>query len=151
MGGPLSYKQLSVRRAEIIDEGSGLIPDLAKMVEAYLFNPYVSVSVGGSHTCGLKADGVLSCWGWNAYGQTTVPPGVYTQVSAGTFHTCALKADGSLSCWGYNTYGQTTVPPGVYTQVSAGDSHTCGLKADGSLSCWGWNAYGQTQVPLPIF
>ena len=111
---PLPYNQISARRAELIDEGSGLIPDLAKMVEAYLFNPYVFVSTGGAHTCALKEDGILSCWGWNPYGQTTVPPGVYTQVSADGTHACGLSSDGSLSCWGKNDDGQTQVPLSIF-------------------------------------
>ena len=35
---------------------------------------FVSVSAGGVHTCGVKADGYAVCWGWNLYGQA-MPPG----------------------------------------------------------------------------
>ena len=113
-------------------------------------NPnWVQVSAGDRHTCGLKADGTLVCWGDNTYGQASVPSNPnWVQVSAGWVHTCGLQADGTLACWGDNTYRQATVPSNPsWVQVSAGLYHTCGLKADGMLVCWGWNYDGQTTVP----
>ena len=109
--------------------------------------PNQVISAGGDHSCGIKSDGTLLCWGKDNYGQTTVPAGTYTQVSAGGYHTCGLQSDGTLVCWGMNLSGQTTVPAGTYTQVSAGNNHTCGLKDDDTLLCWGGNDYGQTIVP----
>jgi hypothetical protein len=110
----------------------------------------LAVSVGNAHTCGLKADGTLQCWGYNTYGQTNVPsPNAnWVQVSAGGYYTCGLKADGTLQCWGENGNGQTNIPtPNAnWVQVSAGYYHTCGLKADGTLRCWGDNDYGQAPV-----
>ena len=32
-----------------------------------------SVSTGGHHTCAIKADDTLECWGYDGYGQSTVP------------------------------------------------------------------------------
>ncbi len=117
--------------------------------------PFQAISAGGFHTCGLRPDGSLICWGWNNLGQTAVPAlpaGLsYTQVSAGGYHTCGLRSDGTLICWGSNAYGQTTVlalPAGVgYTQVSGGTGHTCGLRSDGSIACWGLSSDGRTKVP----
>ena len=52
------------------------------------------------HTCGLKTDGTLACWGENSYGQATPPAGTFSQVSAGDDHTCGVRTDGTLACWG---------------------------------------------------
>jgi hypothetical protein len=75
------------------------------------------VSAGGYHTCAVKTDGSLWCWGRNDYGQLgdgtyadrNTPVQIMTGVSSvalGYSHTCAVKTDGSLWCWGYNYYGQ---------------------------------------------
>ncbi|MEI7844497.1 MAG: S8 family serine peptidase, partial [Chloroflexota bacterium] len=118
----------------------------------YFSSPlYTQVSAGWYHTCGLKSDGSIVCWGRNDYGQTNVPTGTYTQVSAGNYHTCGLKSDGSIVCWGLYGSGPTNVPTGTYTQVSAGGSNTCGLTSDGSLVCGGDNYYGQTTVPAGTY
>ena len=102
----------------------------------------VSISAGSGHTCGLRADGSVICWGNNDQGQTTPPPGaIFTSLSAGSGHTCGLRADGSVLCWGRNESGESTPPAGeTFTSIhAAGGSHTCGLKADGTPVCWGEN------------
>ncbi|HYN83485.1 MAG TPA: hypothetical protein VES88_18545 [Gemmatimonadaceae bacterium] len=118
-------------------------------VEPLLTTP--QVSAGDFHTCALKTDGTVVCWGDNTYGQTTVPGGLASvaRVTAGGHHTCALKTDGTVVCWGDNTYGEATVPGGLASvaQVSALWLHTCALKIDGTVVCWGNNASGQATVP----
>gem|GEM_PF-2698881 len=112
---------------------------------------YRQVSAGEYHTCALKADNTLACWGSNHYGQATPPAGAFQQVSAGYLHTCALKADNTLACWGDNEYGQATPPAGAYQQVSAGGWHTCALKANNTLACWGENGDGRATPPAGAF
>src|SRR5262245_58064714 len=78
-----------------------------------------SVAGGGSHTCGVRKNSSLWCWGENDAGQL-----------------------------GLGHRGRRLVPTRVsigtdWLQVSTGYAHTCGIRTDGSLWCWGWNNYGQ--------
>ena len=50
-----------------------------------------TLNAGLDHTCGLKTDGTLSCWGYNEAGKASPPGGTFTQVSAGRYHTCGLR------------------------------------------------------------
>ena len=110
---------------------------------------FTAVSSGGFHTCGLRSDGSVACWGDNEYGQATAPAGeTFTAVSSGGEHTCGLRSNSSVACWGNNGNGQATAPAGeTFTSVSSGAAHTCGLRSDGSVACWGWNLYGQATAP----
>ena len=71
---------------------------------------FTQVSAGYLHTCGVRTDGTLACWGGNSDGQATPPDGTFTQVSAGYLHTCGVRTDGTLACWGRNDSGQATPP-----------------------------------------
>ena len=134
---------------------------------------WISMVTGEYHTCGLKPDGTLWCWGNNEYGQLGNGTAGYHEaktkptqearmdtdwVSAGSGwnHTCGIKGDGTLWCWGDNGDGklgdgteeQRLEPTQVgvdtdWVAVDAGGDHTCGIKDDGTLWCWGDNFRGQ--------
>src|SRR6266849_3564627 len=89
-----------------------------------------SIDAGRHHTCGIKKNGTLACWGDNNDGQATPPKGTFSAVSAGGYHTCGLKHSGKLACWGDNFNGQATPPAGTFTAVSAGGSHSCAIRTD---------------------
>ena len=42
-----------------------------------------SVSAGFAHTCGLRQDGSVLCWGWDEYGQATPPEGSSPRLAPG--------------------------------------------------------------------
>ena len=112
-------------------------PGADAMPEEEGFVAFTAVSAGHEHTCRVRTDGTLACWGNNDRGQAAPPDGTFTIVSAGHEHTCGVRTDGTLACWGQNEYG--TPLEGTFATVSAGHEHTCGLRTDGTLACWGRN------------
>ena len=133
-----------------------------------------TVAAGAFHTCGVRLDHTLWCWGYNAQGQlglgdTTfrfTPTRVgsatdWASVSTGYFHSCGVKVDHTLWCWGYNEYRQlglgvdsprlVSTPTQVgsaadWLEVSAGNWHTCAVKTDQTLWCWGANTAGELGI-----
>jgi alpha-tubulin suppressor-like RCC1 family protein len=85
-----------------------------------------AVRAGWAHTCALKADGTVWCWGKNDFGQlgtgtrgqSTATPAQtliadegrpldrVIALAVGTFSACALREPGDLWCWGKNDHGQ---------------------------------------------
>ena len=112
-----------------------------------------TVSAGGYHTCTLKDDGSVLCWGKGEAGQTTVPVdlGAASQLSSGGFYTCALVTGGTVRCWGQNDFGQSNPPTDLtgVVQMSAGYNHACALLSDGTVRCWG-SPGPQTAVPAGL-
>lgn len=132
---------------------------------------FVSLSVGGFHTCGVATDGAAWCWGGNWYGQLgigsaggaggtmTVPQATavlgghgFTQVASGVSYTCGLTTAGGALCWGdggafgVGAYVTEPVPVGegpAFASLHAGARHICGLTQEGVAYCWGANDVGQ--------
>jgi len=129
-----------------------------------------AVSGGDVHTCAIRADRSIWCWGGNGHAQlgdgTTAAHATPMRVGAATdwasvsvegTHSCAIKTGGTLWCWGDARFGQLglgipgadiSAPTQVGTatdwqSVSAGQFHTCGLRgATPDLYCWGFNGSG---------
>lgn len=83
-----------------------------------LTGEFSRVAAGVRHTCALRTDGRVYCWGSGLWGQLgdrdavsrTTAVEVYglTQVvdlALGNYTSCALKSDGTVWCWGYGVYG----------------------------------------------
>ena len=114
----------------------------------------LAVSTGSNHTCAIRSDGTLGCWGNNSYGKAMPPAGTFTALSAGHNHTCAIRdGDDSLACWGYAGYEVSTPPEGAFTDVAAGWWDSCALAANGSIACWGaeYGADGYYEPPPGTF
>ena len=54
----------------------------------------LQVSAGTDHTCALKADGTVACFGDNKNRQSTLPSGAFVQITAGGYPTCGLDEAG---------------------------------------------------------
>jgi len=102
-----------------IGDGTGdhrSVPRQVKGLEASVS----AISAGWEHTCAIKSNGAVVCWGSNKDGQlgdgTQQDRFVPTQVvglesgvsaiTAGSGHSCALKSTGAVVCWGKNDDGR---------------------------------------------
>ena len=141
------------------------------------FQPFndTPIVAGVSHTCALKNDRSIYCWGENTNGQLGIGTGNSTgtrsspqrigeftdwnDISTGEQHSCAVSASGLLACWGYNAFGQLGTGNGndMFTPqtqfndagwrlVDTGYQHTCGIDALGDIYCWGNGDAGQLGV-----
>ena len=111
---------------------------------------YDAVTSGGAHSCAIRTDGTLACWGDDSSGQLDeIPDGEFVSVSAGAKHTCGIRTDGTLACWGDDSSGQLDeIPDGEFVSVSAGGAHTCAVRTTGETVCWGDNSFGQSQPQI---
>jgi alpha-tubulin suppressor-like RCC1 family protein len=86
----------------------------------------VAITAGDFHTCVIRDDGALMCWGFGSAGQLgrgntadigddetpaqagPVPLGGHAvrAISGGKGHTCAVLDDGSARCWGFGADGR---------------------------------------------
>lgn len=82
------------------------------------------VSTGTSHTCAVKNDGTVWCWGLNTYG--CLGNGSNTSQNS----PVQVKGVGNI---GFLTN---------ISKVAAGESHTCAISNDGYVYCWGYGAFG---------
>ena len=113
----------------------------------------VQLAIGASHSCALKTDGGVLCWGNGSNGQLgnyasgntnnkdhPVPVksvdgasnlGGITYISVGRHFTCALNYTQNIYCWGINGKGQlgnnTTTDSSLPVLVVDGDSSTVPL------------------------
>ena len=108
--------------------------------------PFTSLAAGNNHSCAIRADQTLVCWGDGTYGQTNAPAGQYVAVSAGDLYSCAIRADnGTVECWGYTGGGAASPPGGQFTSlVSSAKSYNCGFRPSGAIECWGRDDFGET-------
>ena len=130
----------------------------------------------GAHTCAIRSDDALLCWGENSGGElgngasgapVTAPPStalpgswlhvVTTQFAGTTGHTgqtCGIRTDHTLWCWGFDnaTATQQTAPVQLgsdadWASLAASPLTLCALKTDGSLFCRGkWIGDGTADV-----
>ncbi len=104
---------------------------------------FSQISAGNRFTCGIRADGGITCWGNNNHMKLEAPEGRFTALDAGWDHACALGANGPV-CWGWNANDRATPPlDAPLIAIGAGAEHSCGLTIAGALLCWGKNDNGR--------
>ncbi|MEK7704945.1 MAG: hypothetical protein AAB426_08300, partial [Myxococcota bacterium] len=124
---------------------------------------FVQLIAGGAHTCGVTADGVPHCWGYDYDGElgnggaaldmqspsavdTSAIPGdkAFVQLTGGFYDSCGLTVDGVAYCWGSDSFGQlgnggtslsTQSPSAVDIAVVSGSKVFDRLTAGWSHNC----------------
>lgn len=108
---------------------------------------YASVAAGALHTCGVRSDGSMWCWGYRiGAAQTRVgTDSDWRTVRASRLRSCGIKTSGALWCWADEGAGLARVGlDSDWANVSmSGAEHTCGVRTGGSLWCFGDNRQGQ--------
>jgi hypothetical protein len=142
-------------RLEVVEPPAGSSADWASLA-------------GSFAKCGVRVDGVGSCWGWNDHGTVgdgtghdsdrPVPlAGRWREIVSRGATTCGVQSDGSGWCWGRNDNGQVgdgstedrvlpTRLPGTWRTILLEPvlgSTACGIRTDASGWCWGYNGYAQ--------
>jgi hypothetical protein len=132
----------------------------------------VGLALGLVHSCALRHDGRVLCWGDGEAGMLgdglessrpkpapVVGLSDVVRITARNLHTCALRAAGTVHCWGLGDSGQlgdgkarptdghSAQPVEVSgitgaADIAAGNAHTCALVRSRVL-CWGGNGVGQ--------
>ena len=129
------------------------------------YNTHVAPNAvsGKNYALGLKEDGTIWTWGYDASGlaDSNVPVSTnvistYNSISAGKNYALATRKDGTAWAIGNNNYGQLGI--GSYeskaklvqiegltdiTSISAGETHSIALDSYGTVYGWGSNANGE--------
>jgi alpha-tubulin suppressor-like RCC1 family protein len=129
------------------------------------------VVTGLFHSCALRSDGTVACWGDNNQGElgngtavdTSSPVDVVglsdvIDIASTMAHSCAVLRNGTAKCWGRNNEDQlgdggaafpfSTTPVLVagltgVTAIATAAKSTCAVHESGQVYCWGVNDYGQ--------
>lgn len=101
-----------------LGQGSNL-PELVRSPQRVgAARDWVALDVGQDHSCALRSDGTLWCWGANFASQLgllagdvfsprrVAPAILFEQVALLSTSTCAIDVGGDLWCWGRNFEGQ---------------------------------------------
>lgn len=116
------------------------------------------IAAGGRHTCVIKKDDSVWCWGDNSLGQlgdgtvearsgpvqvVALAGNGVAEISGGIDHTCARTGGGDVYCWGDNLHGQLgvvdpegmKVPGGGVPRKVEGLPPTKSISAGGKHTC----------------
>ena len=133
-----------------------------------------SIRAGYAHSCALRTDGTVACWGSNIDGALGLPLatnqfptpvnvsglGTAAALAAGQQRNCVVNSDRTVSCWGSKSLTGTPDPGNptptrvdVITnvaQVSLSSRKACAVTGGGNLYCWSANASGLAGTPTRI-
>lgn len=133
-----SFIGLGLGDAESRGDNLGEMGDALPYVDLGTNRTAIRIATGGSHTCAIRDDNSLMCWGVNYYGECgladgmTFTRGIYPGQMGDAFPPVDLGTNRSA------------------TQIDLGDGSTCARLDDGHTKCWGSNDAGKLGRGNPI-
>lgn len=125
----------------------------------------VQIAAAGAHTCAIRADGRVRCWGLYdpsppagarfVRGAVTEVPGVDDAIEVAVDEderACAVRRGGTVACWplpgrrARPDLDYVATPVEALTRqahLACGRGHCCALDVDAAVRCWGANDAGQ--------
>ena len=133
-----------------------------RKLDSHLRQPaIVQLALGDTHTCLLRASGLVRCWGGDgvpiltnageiaavgtqSYARLTDGSVVqWTRSSGPTSPAAAMPPEPVMPAPMYGSGESFPLPTGDYVEIYAGRRHTCGRRSGGSVWCWGQNVLSQ--------
>ncbi len=116
----------NAQRGSMVSEDRVTVPEQLLAADGEPFGDVVSIAAGRNHTCAVRRDGTVWCWGRNSQGQlgngltaldrsptptqviraNGTPITSIVAVRAGYCHTCALDSGKGVLCWGCGSIGE---------------------------------------------
>lgn len=133
---------------------------------------FVAVDAGMSHSCGLRADGRVECWGEDSRDAAELmssgfefggDEAAYVAHQRGSEEWVVRPSSAALmdlrgavpEAEPREEMVRRAVgwepPEGPFVAVSAGDGFTCALRLDGEAACWGYFAREEPRIPLEVY
>jgi len=113
-----NYHSCAVRgvdgEVECWGASDGSANDYGQVLDAPSGVSFVDIDAGDFHTCGLRDDSTILCWGRDDFGQVSGGPvrETYSAITTGGFHTCGVRvSDAIVECWGNDANGQVSAVP----------------------------------------
>jgi alpha-tubulin suppressor-like RCC1 family protein len=154
-----------------IGQNRSSLSDIPAPAQVTDLRVWVATDAGDGHSCGIRSDGTLWCWGRNTDAELAQPADAPIQIrypvqagddtdwdaiSAGQNANCGLRS-GRLYCWGANneralplpTSGDLVAAPtevpttSTLVAVAFNTFGGCARSAAGEAFCWGRNVEGQ--------
>lgn len=98
---------------------------------------FADIAAGKWHSCALRHNGDVECWGRGDSGETSPYFGEFSVVAAAGGGTCGLRPSGAPECWGW---GLGPPNDGEYNSLAMySDSwvrQTCAISSSGKVGCW---------------
>ena len=67
--------------------------------------PFVELACGQVHTCGIRPNGRVECWGSNKISQLDVPTDEpFSHIRSQGNETCGVTREGNVHCWGWHKF-----------------------------------------------